>query len=433
MMNIPSQKSLHRHILGVLILGLILVGGLGGWAATATLSNAVIGDGTVVIDDNAKKIQHLTGGIVSEIAVKEGAHVKEGDLLLRLDGTAVRASLGIVNSNLAQLYARRSRLQAERVGKQTFTLEDLVSQAIDVTANRSLIEGELQLFATRQSALTGMKKQLKERKLQLAEEIVGIGEQIKSIDNGLAIIGEEYKAINSLYLQQLVTMQRVNALKRQRADLEGSRGERIAARAQAEGKNSEIDLQILQLDEDRRTENAKELTQIESEIAEAEERQVALQDQLRRLELHAPMDGRVYQMTVHTIGGIVNPGEALMLLAPDVRALTVEAKIATRNIDQIFPGQSVNIRFTAFDQRTTPEVAGKVSSISPDAVTDTRSGITYYPIRIFPNDEDVNKLKGMALYPGMPAEVFIKIADRSVISYLSKPLMDQINHTFREE
>ncbi len=432
-MNVPSQKSLRRHVLGVVSLSIVLVGGLGGWAATAKLSNAVIGDGTVVIDDNAKKIQHLTGGIVSEIAVKEGSHVKVGDLLLSLDGTAVRASLGIVDSTLAQLYARRARLKAERVGKESFTAEDLAAESVDIDANRSLIDGELQLFATRQSALVGMKKQLKERKNQLAEEIFGIGEQIKSIDNGLSIIDEEYKATNSLYAQQLVTMQRVNVLKRQRVDLEGSRGERVAARAQAEGKISEIDLQILQLDEDRRTENAKELTQVESDIAQSEERRVALQDQLKRLELHAPMDGRIYQMTVHTVGGIVNPGDALMLLAPDARALTVEAKIATRNIDQIFPGQSVNIRFTAFDQRTTPEVAGTVSSISPDAVTDQRSGLTYYPIRILPDDEGVKKLQGLTLYPGMPAEVFIKIADRSVISYFSKPLMDQINHTFREE
>lgn len=432
-MSVPSQKSLQRHVLGVVTLSLILVGGLGGWAATATLSNAVIGDGTIVIDDNAKKIQHLTGGIVSEIAVKEGAHVKVGDLLLRLDGTAVRASLGIVDSTLAQLYTRRARLKAERVGKESFTAEDLTAEPIDINANRNLIDGELQLFATRQSALVGMKKQLTERKNQLAQEIFGIGEQLRSIDSGLSIIEEEFKATNSLYAQQLVTMQKVNLLKRQRVDLEGSRGERLAARAQAEGKISEIDLQILQLDEDRRNENAKELTEVESEIAQSEERQVALRDQLQRLELHAPMDGRVYQMTVHTIGGIVNPADVLMLLAPDARALTVEAKIAPRNIDQIFPGQSVNIRFTAFDQRTTPEVSGTVASISPDAVTDQRSGITYYPIRISPYEQDVKKLQGMTLYPGMPAEVFIKIADRSVLSYLSKPLMDQINHTFREE
>ncbi len=432
-MMMPSQKSLQRHVLAVVTLGIILVGGLGGWAATATLSNAVIAEGTVVIDDNAKKIQHLTGGIVSEIAVKEGEHVKTGDLLLRLDGTAVESSLGIVDSTLAQLYARRARLKAELAGKTSFTSADVTAEAVNFDRNPSLIEGELQLFANRYSALVGMKKQLSERKKQLAEEIFGIGEQIKSIDNGLTIIEEEYKATNSLYSQQLVTMQRVNSLKRQRVELEGSRGERLAARAQAEGKISEIDLQILQLDEDRRTESAKELTQVESDIAQSEERQVALKDQLDRLELRAPMDGRIYQVTVHTVGGIVNPGDALMLLAPDARALTIEAKIATRNIDQIYPGQAVNLRFTAFDQRTTPEVAGTVATISPDAVTEQRSGVTYYPIRILPEEKDVKKLQGMTLYPGMPAEVFIKIAERSVISYLSKPLMDQINHTFREE
>lgn len=433
MATLPSQRSLRRHITFVSVMGIALVGGLGGWAAFAKLSNAVVGEGTVIIDDNAKKVQHLTGGIVSELFVKEGQHVKAGDVLLRLDGTSLNANLGIISSTLAQLYARRARIQAERAGEDSFSIDDLAKLGIDINVNRNLVDGEIQLFKNRRSSLAGMKKQLEERKGQLAEEISGNTLQIKAIEDSIVLIDEEYKAINSLYAQQLVTMQRVNALKRQRVELDGDRGERIAARAQAEGKINEINLQILQLDEDRGTENSKDLTEVEANVAEMEERRVAVLDQLKRLELRAPLDGRVYQLTVHTVGGVANAGEALMLLAPDTRDLTVEAKIAGRNIDQVYPGQSVNVRFSAFDQRTTPEIEGQVISVSPDIVTDQRSGVSYYPVRIKPDVESLAKLPNMPLYPGMPAEVFIKVADRSVISYFAKPLTDQMTHTFREE
>lgn len=428
-----SHRSLRQHMIFVGVLGLGLVGGVGGWAATTMLSNAVVGEGTVVIDDNVKKVQHLTGGIVSNLPVKEGMHVKAGDMLLQLDGTSMKASLGIVNSSLSQLYARRARLQAERAGDSSFANDDLVKAGLDVEANRALIEGETQLFAVRRSALEGMKKQLEQRKGQLAEEIQGNTLQIKATEESLGLIEEEYQAVDSLYKKQIVTMQRVNSLKRQRAELEGNKGERIAARAQAEGKINEINLQILQLDEDRSSENAKELTDVEAKIAEAQERRVAVTDQLKRLDLKAPMDGYIYQLSIHTVGGVVNPGEPLMLLAPDTRTLTVEAKIAIRNIDQVHVGQIVDIRFSAFDQRTTPEVQGVVSSVSPDAVADQRTGASYYTVRIVPSAEELAKLKGLSLYPGMPAEVFIKVADRTVISYLTKPLTDQMRHTFREE
>ncbi len=430
---VVSQHSLRRHMLFVGVLGLALVGGVGGWAATTTLSNAVVGEGTVIIDDNVKKVQHLTGGIVSELLVREGQHVKAGDVLLQLDGTSLRANLGIINSTLAQLYARRTRLQAERADKDTLSVDDIAASGVDVKANKLLIDGELQLFETRRSALAGMKKQLGERKGQLAQEIEGHTIQLKATEDATKLIDEEYQAINSLYEKQIVTMQRVNALKRQRVELDGNRGQRLAARAQAEGRISEINLQILQLGEDRRSENAKDLTEVEANAAEMEERRVAILDQLKRLDLRAPMDGRVYQLAVHTVGGVVNPGEALMLLAPDTRNLTVEAKIASRNIDSVTPGQKVDVRFSAFDQRTTPEVEGEVVSVSPDIVVDQRTGASYYPVRIKPSAETLANLKSMALYPGMPAEVFIKVADRSVVSYFMKPLTDQINHTFREE
>lgn len=428
-----SQRSMNRHILSVWVLSVALVGGMGGWATSTSLSNAVVGQGTVIIDQNVKKIQHLTGGIVSELMATEGAHVQAGDVLLRLDSTSVKANLAIIDSNLAQLYVRSARLQAERIGATEFSAADIPPNELDIAVSKNLIDGEIQLFNARRSSLVGMRKQLEERKAQLSEEIQGDTLQLASIDEAIKLVDQEYDAAAKLYDQKIVTMQKVNGLKRQRVELDGNRGERLSSRAQAEGKIAEINLQILQLDEDRRTENSKDLTDVEAKTSEMQERRIAAVDQLNRLELRAPMGGRIYQMTVHTVGGVVNPGEVLMLLAPDQRDLTIEAKIATRDIDQLTRGQKVDIRFSAFDQRTTPEVQGEVVSISPDVVTEQRSGADYYPVRIKPEPASLQKLSNMKLYPGMPAEVFIKVADRSVISYMTKPLMDQISHTFREQ
>ncbi|ASY60251.1 MULTISPECIES: HlyD family type I secretion periplasmic adaptor subunit [Sinorhizobium] len=428
-----ARRSLSRHMIGVSVLALALVAGVGGWAATTELSSAIVAGGVVVVDDNVKKVQHLTGGIVGELKVKEGDRVEAGQVLIRLDGTTVRANLAIVESTLAQLYARRARLLAERIGAESFEIDKDLANFVSSAAAAKLVDGEQKLFASRRTALLGMKGQLQSRKAQLADEIDGLTVQLKAIEDALTLIAEELTGVDSLYGRGLVPMQRVTTLKRQRAELEGDRGRYIASRAQARGKSSEIDLQVLQLDEDRRTEISKELTDVEAKIAEYEERRTAATDQLRRLDITAPLPGRVYQLAVHTVNGVVNPGETLMLVVPEADELTVEARVATHDIDQIRVGQPVEIRFSAFNQRTTPEVEAEVVTVAPDMVSDERTGATYYPLRIRPKPESLAKLKGLSLYPGMPAEVFIKIADRTVISYLAKPLTDQMRHAFRED
>lgn len=432
---VNSRRSLARHITMVSIMALALVGGIGGWAFTTELSSAVVASGTVVVENNVKKIQHLNGGIVGALLVKEGDTVKAGQTLLTLDGTTVRASLSIVESTLAQLYARRARLLAEQTGADSFVIPEDLSQLMSAsgTPPKVLEESERTLFESRRSALAGMKSQLQSRKGQLADETKGLTVQLSAIADALTLIEEELSGLDNLYGKGLVSKQRLTELKRNRAQLEGDRGERIASRAQAEGRSSEIDLQILQLDEDRRSENAKELTDVEAKIAEYEDRRIAAQDQLKRLAITSPIDGRVYQLAVHTINGVINPGEVLMLVVPQSDGLTVEAKIATHDIDQIYAGQSVEVRFSAFNQRTTPSVDAEVVTIAPDLVTDQRTGASYYPLRIRPKQESLAKLKGLSLYPGMPAEVYVKIADRTVISYLAKPLTEQMQRTFRED
>ncbi len=430
---INSRRSLSRHMVAVLVLSTALVVGVGGWAATTELSSAIVASGTVIVENNVKKIQHLTGGIVGELLVKEGDRVEAGQVLLRLDGTTVRANLSIVQNTLAQLYARRARLLAEQNGSGTFAIPEDLTRLTTATDAKVLEESERKLFVSRVNALASMKDQLASRKDQLKDETEGLTVQLAAIDDALKLIAEELAGLEKLYKEGLVSMQRVTTLKRERAQLEGDRGARIAARAQAAGKSSEIDLQILQLQEDRRTEVAKELTDIEAKISEYEDRQIAAIDQLKRLDITSPLAGRVYQLAIHTINGVVNPGEQLMLVVPESDSLTVEAKVATHDIDQIRLGQPVELVFSAFNQRTTPVVDGEVVTIAPDLVTDQRTGITYYPIRVRPKPESLKKLEGLTLYPGMPAEVFIKIADRTVISYLAKPLTEQMRHTFRED
>ncbi|PDT15723.1 hemolysin secretion protein D [Rhizobium sp. J15] len=428
-----SKRSLNRHVAVVGALSIALVCGIGGWAATTELSSAVIGEGVVVVDGDVKKVQHLTGGIVSELLVAENDHVSAGQVLIRLDGTKTKAELSIVESTLAQLYARRARLKAERIGAESFEVQENISDLTSSTAARDLLDGETKLFDSRRSALIGMKSQLASRKDQLAEQIKGLVVQINATNDSLALIEQELEGIDVLYKKGLVTLQRLNTLKRARADLQGNSGQEIAAKAEAEGKAIEIDRQSIQLDEDRRSEIAKDLTDVEAQIAEYEERRGTALDQLRRLDITAPLSGRVHELAIHTINGVINPGETLMLVVPENEDLTVQAKVATRDIDQVHVGQSVDVRFSAFDQRTTPDVQGEITSIAPDIVKDERTGISYYPLRVKPRADSIAKLKSIKLYPGMPAEVFIKIADRTVISYLTKPLTDQMQHVFREE
>ncbi|OWV80241.1 hemolysin secretion protein D [Rhizobium sp. R634] len=428
-----SKRSLNRHVAVVGALSIALVCGIGGWAATTELSSAVIGEGVVVVDGDVKKVQHLTGGIVSELLVAENDHVSAGQVLIRLDGTKTKAELSIVESTLAQLYARRARLKAERIGAESFQVQENISDLTSSTTARDLLDGETKLFDSRRSALIGMKSQLASRKDQLAEQIKGLVVQINATNDSLALIEQELEGIDVLYKKGLVTLQRLNTLKRARADLQGNSGQEIAAKAEAEGKAIEIDRQSIQLDEDRRSEIAKDLTDVEAQIAEYEERRGTALDQLRRLDITAPLSGRVHELAIHTINGVINPGETLMLVVPENEDLTVQAKVATRDIDQVHVGQSVDVRFSAFDQRTTPDVQGEITSIAPDIVKDERTGISYYPLRVKPRADSIAKLKSIKLYPGMPAEVFIKIADRTVISYLTKPLTDQMQHVFREE
>ena len=440
-MKPESKRSLLRHELNVWILAFILVVGLGGWAFTAKISSAVIAPATVVVEGDVKKVQHLRGGIVSQVLVAENMHVNAGQVLIRLDGTSALANLSIDENTLAQLYVRQERLNAEAQDAPDFDaskdlMKLLIMQGADadqVAAQAAVTKTEKKLFFSRKIALESSLQQLESRQMQMKEQIKGTLAQISAAKMALTLIDEQLLSTQSLYKKQQETISHLNTLKRQRTDIESSLGEKVAAKAEAEGKYAEIGLQIVQVGEDRRSEISKDLADVEAKISEYEQRRIAQLDELNRLDVTAPLSGRIHELAVHTVNGVIEAGATLMLIVPDDEKLILDAKVSPRDIDHIHPGQQVDVRFSAFDQRTTPDIQAKIDSIAPDVVVDPRSGSSYYQVRVRPLAESLAKLKGLELTAGMPAEAFFKISERTAISYLAKPLTDQMKHVFREE
>jgi HlyD family secretion protein len=430
---LDSTRSIHRHVLAGLIIVLVLAGGVGGWAGTMTLSGALIAQGQVVVDSNVKKVQHPTGGIVGELRVRDGDRVKQGDVVVRLDETVTRANLAIVNKGLDELYTRRARLEGERDGLSEIKFpRDILARANDPDV-AAILEGERRLFELRSSARNGQKAQLRQRVEQLGEEIRGLKAQRESKEKEIKLIIREKEGVHDLWKQKLVPLTKLTQIERDETRLEGEAGQLIAQTAQVGGKISETELQIIQIDRDLSSEVAKETREIDGKIGEFVERKVTAEDQLKRIEIRAPQDGTVFQSNVHTVGGVITAGDAIMLIVPEADSLTVEAKVNPQDIDQVREGLPALLRFSAFNQRTTPEIYGKVSRISADASTDQRTGQTYYTVRIALPADEVAKLGEVRIVPGMPVETFIQTGDRTMISYLTKPLHDNLMRMFREK
>ena len=427
-----AGHSIRRHVLTALTVGLLAAGGLGGWATMTELSGAVVASGSLVVDTNVKKVQHPTGGVVGELRVREGVRVEAGDVVIRLDETITRANLAIVIKGIDELTARQVRLEAERDDESELQFpNELTSRADNPDVSR-VVDGERKLFDLRRSARAGQKAQLKERIGQLQEEILGLTEQAESKKGEIEWIIKELEGVRQLWSKKLVPIMRLTQLEREAVRLKGERGQLIASTAQAKGKITETELQIIQIDQDLRSEVAKELREIQGKMAELVERKVTAEDQLMRTEIRAPQSGVVHQLSVHTVGGVIVASEPAMLIVPESDDLTVEVKLPPQNIDQLVVGQPAVLRFSAFNQRTTPEINGRVVRISGDIIPDQKSGATYYLVRIATSIEEIARLEGLKLMPGMPVEAFIQTQARTVLSYLIKPLHDQILKAFRE-
>lgn len=405
---------------------------VGGWAATTEFSGAVVASGSLVVESDVKKVQHPTGGVVRELLVSNGDHVSAGDVVIRLDETVTQASLAIVQKALNEALARQARLRAEQeYASEILFPDELVSLAATPEV-KVLMDGELKLLGMRKASRSGMKSQYAERIGQLRDQIQSYSEQIAAKDREIGFIQQELEGVRDLLAKKLVAVSRANALEREGARLSGERGALASAVAQTKGKITETELQILQIDEDFRTEVGKELAELRGKISELVERKIAAEDQLKRIEIRAPRDGTVHQLAIHTVGGVVAPGETLMLIVPTSERLAVEAKVAPQEIEQIHQGQRAMLRFSALDHRTTPEIGGEVSLVSADLTVDQRSGQSFYTVRIAVADDELARLQGVKLTPGMPVEAFLQTQQRTVLTYFTKPLADQVARAFRE-
>ena len=329
-----------------------------------------------------KKVQHPTGGVVGEVRAHDGDLVKAGDVVVRLDDTVTKASLAIVTKNLDGLWARAARLQAEQQGLDKIVFPKTLLDRTDDPDVKTIIASESKLFEVRVNGRVGQKAQLRERITQLNEEIAGLAAQEKAKDQEIALVEKELSGVRDLYDKHLVQISRLTTLERDAARLNGERAQYIASRAQAKGKITETELQIIQVDKDMVSDVSKDLRETNDKIGEFVERKVTAEDQLRRVDIRAPQDGMVLQSTVHTVGGVITAGADIMIIVPQTDDLQVEAKVNPQDIDKLQIGQKTLLRLSAFNQRTTPELNGVVSRVSPDVTIEQRTGQSYYTIRV---------------------------------------------------
>lgn len=428
-----TRASMQRSILSGAVVAGLLAFGVGGWAATAELAGAVIAPGLLVVESDVKKVQHPTGGVVGELRVRDGYRVKAGDVLVRLDDTQTRAALGIVTKALDELAARRARNEAERDDAGTIQFPAELLARTDDPDVAKLVHGEERLFEARRSARFGKARQLRERIGQLLEQVQGLADQLTAKRKEIELIGQELKGVRELWQKNLIQMGRVTALERDAARLEGERGALVSTIAQTRGRVTETELQIDQIDQDLKSEVSRDLAEMRAKMSELGEKKIGIVDQLKRVEIRAPQDGVVHQSTIHTVGGVISNGEAIMLIVPEADVLALEARIAPQDIDQVRLGQRAILRFTAFNRRTTPEINGEVSRISADVSQEQRTGAAFYTIRVKIPESELERLKGLRLVPGMPVESFIQTGERTVLSYLLKPLSDQFTKAWREK
>jgi HlyD family secretion protein len=434
------RRTIRKLNLAGLAVAVVLVGGAGGWATTAQLAGAVIAQGTIVVESDAKKVQHPTGGVVGEILVKEGSEVEEGQVVLRLDDTVTRSTLGVVQSQLYELAARQARLLTERDEADAIAFPASLTARRDDASVATAIAGEEKLFESRASARRGQRSQLRERVAQTNEEIRGLSAQLAAKENELELVGKELAGVTELYRKNLVSISRYSQLQRDETRLQGERGQFIADIARARGKISETELQIIQVDQDFRTDVLKDLREAQGKIAELKERLTGAEDQLKRVDLRAPQAGTVHQLAVHTVGGVISNGEVIMRIVPRADQLIVEAKVAPSDIDQVAWGAQAAVRILAGNQRTAPVLNGQVTLVAADITREqsreqqnaAQSAQPYYTVRINLPPAEVARLHDMHLVPGMPAEVFIQTHERTAMQYLLKPLQEQIARTFRE-
>ena len=427
------ERSLTRHSLAAGLLILLLVGGIGGWAAMTNIAGAIVSPGILVVDGGSQKVQHPEGGVVREILARDEDKVEAGQVLVRLDGTTTAASLTIVEDQLREGFAQLARLTAESTGQGLVVAPEGAGDLGQGSEFEALLATQKQLLEARAESRVQERARLSEQISQLEGQAASLLAQREAAAKSLSILAKEDTDLSALYQQGLVAAARLNDVRRERASVEGEIGRLDGNAANVAATIAERNIQIGQIDVDFRAQVMTDLQTVRQQIAELQQQRIAARDRLAHLDIRAPQAGTVHESIVRTVGGVVGAGETLMLVVPEAKTMLIEARLGQFDIDKVAVGQKVVLRFTSLDQRTTPELDGTVVSVAPDLVADARTGEPYYTMRVAAEAVETAKLPAdTRLIPGMPVEAFIQTGDRSVLSYLLHPITEQFSRTFIE-
>lgn len=439
--NHPAETaadwSARRHVIGGVALAVALFTGFGLWASQAMIAGAVIAQGHLRVDSRSKEVSHLEGGVVEEILVRDGDHVEAGAVLIRLDPTAVAARIEILDGQIDELLAQRARLTAEQAGRDSVEPDsDLIDRVAARPQASAQLAGQRAIFDANRVSHDRQVSQLREQIAQTRQQIAGFSAQRDATELQLELVREELVDRRSLLERGYAPKAQVTELRRREAELAGELGEITFNIAEAGARIAEIEMRILDLDAERGRTAVSELREVSARINEARQERNGLAPALRRMDIPAPQAGVVTNMRVHTVGGVIAPAEPILSIVPEGERLVVETRIDAMSRDRVWVGQETRVRFPGFNQRTTPEIEGRLKRIAADAVTDERTGYSYFPAEVEIPDEELAVLNAaidMDLTPGMPAEVLIQTSVRSAGSYLVKPLMDSFQRSFRED
>lgn len=432
-----SSHSLRRTLRSTVLIGatvcLVFFGGLAAWTALVPLASAALGPGIVSPDGNRRTVQHLEGGIVERLLVKDGSRVQAGDTLVVLEDKAARASYDLALNQYRHLLAIETRLLAERDEMTTVQFPAALTDHAEEPAVAALLKAQRTLMHNRRGSLVGRRGLLRQRIAEIQEEIAGLHAQVASRDDQLSIIEEEIDTVSSLVAKGLTPKPRLLALKRSRAELSGQQATSRSAIARAHQSIGEAEQQIAMLDVERQEEISTELADVTGKLAEARERVVASNEILRRTVVTAPVAGTVVQLQAHTIGGVIDGGGAILDIVPRDDDLVIDARISPTDIDVVREGQTAQVILSAYQQRNLPRIEGRVRSISADRIVDPKTSAAYYRVRV---EVDRKQLAGIApgieLTPGMPAEVMVVTGQRTAFDYLARPFLDSLRRSLKE-
>ncbi|MBV7410808.1 HlyD family type I secretion periplasmic adaptor subunit [Maritimibacter sp. DP1N21-5] len=432
--DVARAWSARSHVIAGFAGLVLLVGGFGTWSITTDIAGAIVAPGAVEAEQNRQVVQHPDGGVIDTIEVREGDRVEPGDVLIRLDPEQLQSELTIVQNQLFELVARRGRLEAERDGSVAVTFDPMLSEALATAPETAaLMDGQVRLFTQRRENLAAERSQLEKRVEQIADQNHGIDAQQTALSRQLSLIEEELANKRSLLDRSLVQSSVVLALERDQAAIMGQQGELTSLHAQNEGRITEIEIEILKLDQTRREEAITMLRDLGYQELELAERRRALKSQLGRLDIRAPLSGVVHAMQVFAEREVIGPAQPLLYIVPQDNRLVIAAQVDPIHIDEIHVGQEVSLRLASLDSRQTPVLEGRVLTISADALIEEATGRSYYRARIELSPEELARLpEGTVLIPGMPVESYLRTADRTPLAYLVKPLADYFNRAFRE-